>query len=223
MQKTLHYDGTETKVLVMNENEHIQKCWMLNRFYEAQRNGLLNIVYNREKKGGKFIDIGASIGNHTLFFANVMKGKVISFEPQINSFLHLCKNIELNNLEVTPHCVALGERMGFVDMVCHSPNNVGMYQVEETLDGGNARLITLDHYADEVAGYDVMKIDVEHYNKQLLTGARKVLTNGRGNVYIEAETPEVLSVTDTIMGGYNYHRVPDLVMNHTPTYLYVKG
>lgn len=221
MEKKLLYDGTETHVIVKNENEHIQKYWMAGRFYETQRNGLLNYIYLNEKKGGKFIDIGASIGNHTLFFANVMRGTVIAFEPQYESYLHLRDNIKLNQLKVTYYNVALGDRLDFVQMKSNSPDNVGMFQVDESQPGSTI-LQTLDYFKSFLHGYDVIKIDVEHYNKQLLTGAASVLTNGRGNVYIEAETPEVLKDTDTIMATYGYLRVPDLVMNHTPTYLYKK-
>jgi len=221
MEKKLIYDGTVTKAIVKNENEHIQKNWMVGRFYETQRNGMLNVIYESEKKGGKFIDIGASIGNHTLFFANVMKGQVIAFEPQFDSYIQLRDNIELNHLTVTTFNAALGDRKGLVRMKSNSPDNVGMYQVDES-GIGNTVLQTLDRYEHFVGGYDVIKIDVEHYNKKLLTGAAEVLTNGRGNVYIEAETPEILKETDDIMATYGYYRIPGLVMNHTPTYLYVK-
>ena len=78
MEKTLHYEGTETEVVIRDAAEHLQKCWVSGNFYEAQRNGMLTVVYQREKKGGKFIDIGASIGNHTLFFIKVMQAIVFS-------------------------------------------------------------------------------------------------------------------------------------------------
>lgn len=43
------------------------------------------------------VDIGANIGNHTVFFANVCKAKkVYSFEPQEKVFEILKKNVEIN-------------------------------------------------------------------------------------------------------------------------------
>lgn len=220
MIKKLAYKGIEVSAIVKDGKEHLQKCWVVGRFYEAQGGGLLNELFRREKEGGKFVDIGASIGNHTLFFAGVMKGKVIAFEPQKDSYLHLQENLALNGLRVDAYNVALGEKEGMVTMVSKAPNNVGMYEVKE--GGGETILHTLDMYKDVVAGYDVIKIDVENYNRQLLRGAKKVLTGGNGNVYIEAENYEVLKETDAIMLEYGYKRVEGLVMNHTATYLYYK-
>jgi len=221
MISTLIYKDTKTQVVIKDEAEHIQKHWIGGRFYETQRNGLLNHIYQTELKGGKYIDIGASVGNHSLFFANVMKGEVISFEPQADSFYHLQENMELNSFLNPLYRVALGLREGFVNMTKHSDTNVGMYQVNEN-DNGDTILCPLDNFADIVKGYDVIKIDVEHYNKELLTGAKNVLTRGSGLVYIEAETPDVLKVTDRIMAEYDYERMANLVLNHTPTYLYTK-
>lgn len=211
------YNDISARVVIKNPQEHLQKCWVRGVFYESHSGGMLNEVYKREKKGGKYVDIGASIGNHTLFFGKVMKGEVVSFEPQPASYTHLIENAKLNGLNIKAYNVALGDQQGMIKMVCKAENNVGMYEVGE---GSETPLHTLDMYADAVKGYDVMKIDVENYNRQLLTGAREVLMAGTGSVYIEADG--CLNQTDEIMKEYEYVRIEGLVMNHTPTYLYIK-
>lgn len=45
-----------------------------------------------------FLDIGANIGNHTLFFSNIFD-QVISFEPSERNVWILKANLELNNIK----------------------------------------------------------------------------------------------------------------------------
>ena len=67
MTQKVHAHGKTVEFEVRNPQEHIQKNWMVGNFYETQRNGLLNHIANNEDHGGKYFDIGASIGNHSVF------------------------------------------------------------------------------------------------------------------------------------------------------------
>lgn len=216
--KLKYPNSPDVLAIVKDHKEHIQKHWALNVYYEVYRNGVLNHIFINNPKKCKIIDIGASIGNHTLFFAGVMNAEVISFEPDPESFAHLKENVELNGFDVKLINAALGEKTGKCSMMKMSETNIGMKQV---IEGNEVDLIRLDD-VPEVEGYGVIKIDVEHYNKELLTGAAETLTKGTGKVYIEAETPDVLRDTDRIMKRYGYERVQGLKLNKTPTYLYKK-
>ena len=217
----LNYLATSTKAVIKNPNDHIQKKWSIGNYYEAQRNGMLNFIFATENKGGKFIDIGASVGNHTLFFASVMNAlEVHSFEPLISSFEHLQENVDLNGFEtVVCHNVAIGEKEGTCRMETISEDNIGMTEIRE---GTETRIVSLDQL-DFIEGYDVIKIDVEHYNEELLKGAKKTFTAGTGSIYIECESIEELLLTDGYMIEYGYQRVQGVVLNHTPTYKYIKS
>lgn len=220
MKQIIEYNGSKCLAQITNENDHIQKYWMLNRYYETQRNGMLNFIFAQEKTGGKWIDIGASIGNHTLFFKSVMKADVIhSIEPYKPSFDHLTKNVALNKWEgINLHHLAIGEKVGSCSMTLTSKDNVGMAQVTEGVDVSVMPLDALPF----ITGFNVMKIDIEHYNEELLIGGKKTFTKGKGSVYIEAETPEMLELTDSYMKDYGYTRLPGIILNHTPTYVYRK-
>jgi len=220
MRKKLKFFGNSVRVEITSPNNHIQKHWLAGNFYEVSRHGLLNYIFAMEKRGLKIIDIGASIGNHTLFFSVVMEAsEVHAFEPLHSSFKDLTKNVKLNKLQnVTLYNCAVSDKMGKCSMECDSEENAHLAQVRE---GSEVDMITLDS-CDFIDGYDIIKIDVEHHNEELLKGAKNTLTKGKGNVYIEAESKETLEVTDSLMNSYGYTRVKDLVLNHTPTYLYVK-
>jgi len=223
MIKTLSALGKDVQVEVRNENEHIQKYWMNGNFYETQRNGLLNHIGANEKKRGKFFDIGASIGNHSCYFAIVMEASELhSFEPCPDSHDHLVHNLGLNlSQNWIVHNVALGEGDGKCSMESVSEKNIGMKQVRES-DDGKINIRAIDDM-DVFIGYDVIKIDVEHYNEELLKGAAKTFTAGKGNIYIEAESEDERILVDFYMMKYGYKRVQGIVFNHTPTYKYIKS
>lgn len=204
------------KFEVRDENDHIQKHWVAGSFYEASRNCLLSYLTINGYKG-RCLDIGASIGNHTVYFEKVLGCDVIAFEPSDESFEHLVKNCELNDCKATLINFALGESSGTCSMSSISDENVGMKQV---VDGNDCNIEKLDNL---VSGqFDFIKIDVEHYNLPLLKGAKETLMNQtKCHVFIECETPKVLSETSLIMKSYGYHR-HDVKLNHTATYLFTK-
>ena len=59
----------KSKFIVKDKNEHIQKHWVAGNYYEASKIGLLSYLKRGGYKG-RALDIGASIGNHTVYFAN---------------------------------------------------------------------------------------------------------------------------------------------------------
>jgi FkbM family methyltransferase len=216
MIKKLNYQDKSVEVIIRNPNEHIQKHWMLGSFYEVNRNGMLNHIAQFQKPG-KWFDIGASIGNHTLFFA-MLGAKVYSFEPFQESFNHLSENVRLNKFKVKLHNLALGNRIGKCSMKPVSATNCGMNQV---IEGNDVDIVTIDSM-ECFEGYDMIKIDVEHFNRELITGGKRTFTKGKGDIYIEAESIAERDEVDQLLGECGYKRVPDLVFNHTPTYLYKK-
>lgn len=222
MNKTITQYNSNLLVKVNDPNEHIQSHWMRGNFYETQRNGLLSYINNTCPKGlKKIVDVGASIGNHTLFFSRVMNAhQVISFEPDHDSFKHLVENVKLNGMEqAKPFQYAIGEKEGVCAMQLISQDNIGMKQVRE--DMGGIPIVSLD-MLDFVQDYDIIKIDVEHYNKKLLIGAEKTFTNGNGIIFIECESIDERNEADHYLNKYGYMRESGLTLNHTPTYKYTK-
>lgn len=205
------------KFEVRDPNDHIQKHWVAGNFYEASSNGLLAYL-NRNKYRGRCLDIGASIGNHTVYFEKVLKCDVVAIEPTPESFDHLKRNCELNSCKAELMNFALGEKAGTCSMKVISEKNVGMRQVGE---GSDCVIEKLDNL---VSGqFDFIKIDVEHYNTPLLKGAEKTLkAQTKCHVFIECETLQTLAETSKIMTSYGYRRFEGVKLNHTPTYVWSK-
>jgi FkbM family methyltransferase len=218
MKKIIKFLDKKFYVSIQNKHEHIQKHWLSGAFYEASRIGMLGYMNTHDKGARKIIDVGASIGNHTLFFAGVLGGEVHSIEPSKKSYDHMVHNVRMNKLDVSCYNIAIGEEKGRCSMEGISTDNIGMTEVRE---GDDVDIMPIDEL-DFFEGYDLIKIDVEHYNEEVLRGAKETFTNGTGVIYIEAETEEERDLTDKYMASYGYKRVPNLVLNHTPTYRYVK-
>lgn len=221
MIKEIKYLEHTVKALIKDPNEHIQKHWASGSFYEVQRNGLLNYMYIHYK-GGVFWDIGASIGNHSLFFAKICGAKkVYAFEPSIESYRHYLELMELNeitNFEIFN--IALGETSGTVGLKPPIGNNIGTIQVDTKGEGTTMK--SIDTMSKLIETPTVVKIDVEHFNSPLLIGARETFTNLKCDIFIECESAEILGITENLMTMYGYRKVRRLVFNHTPTYLFKK-
>ena len=167
---------------------------------------------------GRALDIGASIGNHTVYFANELGCEVVSVDPFEPSFKHLKENVKLNDLDVELINVALGDKEGIGAMKSMSKGNVGMQQV---VIGQGVKIKTLDGL--KLGQLDFIKIDVEHYNIPLLKGAKETLHNQvKCDVFIECESNEIRRDTNEIMKSYGYKLVKGVKLNHTPTYLWKK-
>ena len=140
--------------------------------YEA---ALLADVASRVR-GGRAVDVGAQIGNHTLFFAVACELDVSAFEPNPDNHQRLVDNLRLNRLDtVDVHHVALSDRPGRA-----TPAPKGKL----TVGSGPVEVATLDSYhLDDVT---VVKVDVEGMEGKVLAGAADTLTRCRPVVYCEA-------------------------------------
>lgn len=217
------------RVLIKNPVERIQAKWNSGIFYETQRHGMLNVVYSKFQ-GGTFIDIGACIGNHSLFFALCCNAReVLAFEPVKEIFDHLKENIRLNRLRnVRAHNVALSDKTGEAGMIFSTvaPERGGMMINKVNEVGTGVMLDTLDRVLSEekVESVTCLKIDVEGYNLPVLRGARQTIEQHHPAIFCECETEEAFQEVDAFLSEFGY-RVwavdgKPFEMNHTPTYLW---
>jgi FkbM family methyltransferase len=90
-----NFDGQLLRFFVRNRRDFIQAYHLRGEFYEAEE---LQIIRTHFKAGGVFVDIGANVGNHTIFAAKILGAqKVIPFEVNPTAIEVLRANILLNN------------------------------------------------------------------------------------------------------------------------------
>lgn len=132
------------------------------------------------------LDIGANIGNHTLYFVKEAGAKkVYSFEPVTDTFQILKKNMELNHLENQVVCynAGCGEKASKGTIDHYDKNDAGSTSLKVT-DTGNIDIIRIDDIEldDKV---DFIKIDVEGFEQQVIKGATTLITRDKPVMYIE--------------------------------------
>lgn len=136
------------------------------------------------------IDIGANVGNHTVYWANITNvKKIYSFEPIVTTFSILAKNIEINNLndKVKIYNLGLSDTPTTGKIKEYYTDNTGMTRIAKA-DDGDIKLDKLDNIKEIMAepAIDFVKIDVEDFEKNVLNGATQFFDKYKPAVFIES-------------------------------------
>lgn len=170
-------------------------------FYEAE---MLNDLQSRLFFPSVAADIGAHVGNHTIFLAGVLGLTTYAFEPNPTNFSLLRSNLAANALQdrCLVHNVALGARrsQGTIERVSNA--NSGMSRVRAA-PGGSVEILSLDSAFARLARLDVLKVDVEGGEIDVLRGAADTFRRLRPVAYLEV-TPENFGQASELLSSYGY-------------------
>lgn len=185
-------------------NDHITESMKCGRIYESD---LLGEIYRRYGKGGVYVDFGAFVGTHTLFFAKVCDAeRVISveFHPLTCAILsENVKNNQADNVEI--HNVAVDKQAG----VCHAAKyggNEGCCGISPGVSDEYTTINTVaaaDFIPDDCK---LVKIDVENSTIDVIEGCLPVLAKVRPIVVVEVhydEGEKIKGMLESI--GYRYY------------------
>ena len=200
--RTVRFDDT---ALEHREPDGIYGSLLKAHFYEE---AFLRYIQSLEL-AGTYLDIGAYIGTHTVFFAMMCPAtRVHSFEPQPSFFSRLVANVEMNGLSdrVVTHQLALSE--------C-SDQRIRLSFEGETSDVATRRLD--DVVTEPVA---LVKMDVEGMEPLVLAGGRRLLRRDHPVIFTEARTNDEYVATAAQLRKLGYRRT-GRVFNATPTYEFV--
>ena len=168
----INYNGNEFLLKGLFETDHIFKHLKITgNFYELK---LLEKVKSLNLKG-TYIDVGANIGNHTVYFSKFCNSEnVISIELDYKIYNVLNENI--NNLKlsnVKTINTGIGEKFKFVKTSNIDITNVGMTKI---INGdGDIIVNTLDSVLSDVKNISLIKLDIEGYEKNALLGAKNII------------------------------------------------
>lgn len=147
---------------------------------EPYERKLLTDIRQRHHRGTA-VDVGAHVGNHSLYLAAICGLSVVAFEPRPEPYAALCANRDLNP-GIT--IFAINAALGATD--CTGSIGPGMTVIPGEGDVEIRRFD--DHYT--VDDLSVVKVDVEGAEASVLAGMVEHLERCRPTVYVEAHTPE---------------------------------
>lgn len=183
------FQGREWKMYGTTEDDHIfRMLHSTGQFYEEQ---LLSFISTLVEPGDLVLDVGANIGNHTVFFAGPMGCTVESYEALPVLLPSLTANVMDNFLDEKVEIIpsAVGASSGRLGIRSWDPQNVGSTSLE-TRDGGPIAMTTLDVKSRTVP-VRLIKIDVEGMELDVLAGARTTIGRDRPVLVIEARDEEM--------------------------------
>ena len=221
-EEDLHFssfdmNGKIFTFLLNSRKDHIQQFLRNGDFYEREELELFCRICVGRKR---LLDVGANIGNHSIFLAHRLNlERVTPIEPQ-PSILHLLRaNLGLNwhpSFDFSHLGVALSDRAGRARIGSFDEGNIGGTRIVPA---------TGDHEpADEVGAYpvrlcagddlfragdfDMIKIDVEGMEIEVLRGLRLCLEGFEGVIFVEVRDDNIADFARSI-GDMGFRKVDE--------------
>lgn len=188
-------EGRRVSFFVNDKSDYIQGYHNLGVFYETEE---ISIIRRHFQPGGTFVDVGANIGNHTLYAALYMNPRVvIPFEVNPPALKVLRTNLLLNptaSVDARYLGVGLGAADTRLSLVASPPGNLGGTRFAATADGP---LIA-------IAGDGVLmgtpvsfiKIDIEGMELEALRGLAGTIRRWRPSLFVEVTDPNLQAVLE---------------------------
>jgi len=167
--------------------------------------------------GDLFVDVGANVGNHSIFAA--AHGLVVqAYEPNAHLAQAIERSAELNGLaeRVTVRAVALGATAGHGRFDAERLDNLGAQEVRWD-DDGPLTIVRLDD-EDFPGRVAAIKVDVEGMEIDVLEGASRRIADDRPVLYVECRTADDYATIERWLSSRSYLVCDQF--NATPTFLF---
>ncbi len=196
---------------IEHHDDHIGKWYAkeCEAFYEV---AMLDYIKDltSQIKNLVFVDVGANIGNHSIFFAEECKAEVHAFEPIPENLKLLEKNTSDLNVKIYP--LGLSEKKGKSGYDINK-ENMGMCKL---IKGDKIEVNKLDAIIKKKV--HLLKVDAETFEIRILKGAINLITKHKPHIFIEGQTRTHRDAFDSILIPLGYTRFA--AFNKTPTYYY---
>lgn len=183
-----NYNNMPTRIYIHRKGEIVSDNMRCNNtFFEIDFLKFIHINYPNQNE---ILDIGANIGNHSLFFLKFLRcNKVHAFEPMESNLILLNKNTEAFLEKITIYDIALSDREGNLPLYNSQVDNDGGFSLHKYLNGSSFIVknsiptIKLDSY--NLNNITMIKIDVENHENEVLDGARDTIIRNKPIIFIE--------------------------------------
>jgi FkbM family methyltransferase len=180
-------EGQPVSFFVTTELDTIMGQNAYGYFYEIEE---LAIIARHFRPGSIMLDVGANIGNHTIYAAKFLGARrIICIEPNPEAIMILRINVDLNQLHEQVDMRYLG--LGLSDSPCAAviartiAMNLGGVELASQA-GGSIRLFAGDELL-QGQPIDFIKIDVEGMELAVLKGLERTIAECRPGIFVEVD------------------------------------
>jgi FkbM family methyltransferase len=200
--------GKSFTFVLNSRQDHIQQFLAKGDFYEREELELLCQYCDGRKR---LLDVGANIGNHSIFLAHRLDlERVTPIEPQ-PSILHILRaNLGLNwhaSFDMTHLGIALSDRAGWAKIGSVYEGNIGGTRMvpatggRDSIDNPGAHAVQLCAGDDlfKAGDFDIIKIDAEGMEIEVLRGLRHCLEGFDGVIFAEVHDDNITDFARSIV------------------------
>lgn len=136
------------------------------------------------------IDVGANIGYFSILYSKLVgeNGKVYAFEPAINTFNKLIKNIKLNSItNIITNQIGIGNKNETL-FIFYDKNNIGSSSYVSKEKNSIKEKTIIKKFDSEykfIKKINFIKIDVEGFELEVLNGMKETIKKFKPNMVVE--------------------------------------
>ncbi len=208
-KRTIYFDGRPVHEFKLDDLTMKMQLRKENGFVDVEifnkhvfEPGVLRLIKSLLTPDSVFFDIGANIGQHSLFAANYCR-HVYAFEPIRKIYEQFLMSIWENAfVSISVFNYALGNSNATFPIYSNKENRGGssLLVADERTFLQNVKVLRLDDIYNKmgVTRIDVMKIDVEGFEYEVLLGAEKTLDKFHPAIVIEF-SPCLYNISDATL------------------------
>lgn len=198
------FANTEFDILLNPENGGVDELIYVQGYMEYD---VLTLMKNVLNKNTVFVDVGANIGQHSLF-ASRFADSVIAFEPIKSLFSQFQMSVDrnkFNNIHIMNHALGNVEEEIKINITGRNMGTSSILVKEEREEGEYISVKRFDDIFTKIIPEDikekkfVFKIDVEGYEYQVLLGMQDFLKRFNPEMIVEY-SPYLYSKVDVSIG-----------------------
>jgi len=180
---------------IQKDGERNRELWRAET-YETKEPDTIEWIDSLFQEGDVIYDIGANIGQYSLYAAKKLKGncRIFAFEPEALNYSKLNKNIVLNALtdSITAYCLAISDKMELdVFYVQDFVPGAALHSWKKPETQGEVPFSPQNRQGmmavslDDLTGHfslafpNHIKIDVDGIEELIIDGAQNTLTDSR--------------------------------------------
>lgn len=164
------------------------------------------------KPGQVFIDGGANFGIYTVVASKIVgdSGTVLSFEPSVESFPVLERNVQLNqfdNVKLFNSALSSEEGTSRLYHIDNAPNSYSLNsdsRPDTTFEEVSTETLDAILLCEDIEKVDFIKLDVEGAEEKVLKGANSLLVQSKPKVLFEMGSRNSSNIEGDPQGAWNY-------------------